>query len=60
MTAMSRCHRCDEGFTSPGAILHHIRLIHPELWESIERWPDGSIVWHDPNPAPEEITGEVA
>ena len=56
MTGYSTCHLClDEApFTSPGAIVHHLRVIHPAIWEDLERWPDGSIVWHDPNPTPEE------
>lgn len=62
MTATSMCHLCPDEppFTTAGAILHHLRVCHPSVWEGIDRWPDGSIVWHDSNPTPEEASGEVA
>lgn len=44
--ATGTCHLCDESVTLVG-ILDHLRVIHPEVWAGIERWPDGGIVVHD-------------
>ena len=48
-----RCHPCGEDVEDMG---NHLRLIHPEVWESFERWPDGELVMHYPNvETPEDI-----
>lgn len=36
------CHLCDEAV--PGEqIINHLRLAHPDTYERIPRWPDGSL-----------------
>lgn len=57
---MSTCHLCDVRFPSVAYLVHHLQLIHPELWDSIERWPDGKIVWHDDSVTVGDITGGAA
>ena len=44
------CATCGEWTTD---ILDHVRLMHPDVWEGIEKWPDGGIVV---NPAIEDTT----
>ena len=38
------CFLCDEDADD---ILAHLRVIHPEIWAGIERWPDGEPVLYD-------------
>jgi hypothetical protein len=44
-----RCHPCDQWMdvASPEELEDDIRVVHPELFSPLERWPDGAIVLHD-------------
>jgi hypothetical protein len=36
------CHLCDEPVAGE-EILNHLRLVHPDTYDRIPRWPDGSL-----------------
>lgn len=47
------CQLCPEEVTD---ILDHMRVIHPEVWADLERWPDGEVVVHRVNfETPEDL-----
>jgi hypothetical protein len=51
--AKGTCHLCDEDTDD---ILGHLRVIHPDIWDGIERWPDGGFVVYDETvETPEDI-----
>lgn len=52
---MAYCLMCSESIPDD-ALLEHLRLIHPEFFNELERWPDGGIVVHDDTLEPEEFT----
>ena len=48
-----RCHPCGEEVDDMG---NHLRIIHPDVYDNLERWPDGELVMHYPSvETPEDI-----
>lgn len=60
MSETSHCHLCVETLPDAVAMLDHIRVVHPTIFEDVERWPDGRIVWHDLDPTIEDVIGGAA
>lgn len=52
---MITCHLCGSGCVDMDEVLDHIRDDHPEDWEPLERWPDGSLVVVDNTLTPDDF-----
>jgi len=56
-TVRVRCHPCGEWLDvpSPDDLEDHIRVVHPDLFTPLERWPDGQVVVGDDTLTPRDF-----
>lgn len=55
---MATCHLCPDTFPDDQT-LDHFRVLHPDVYADIARWPDGSVVIVDQTRTPDEFTPET-
>jgi hypothetical protein len=54
---MATCHLCPPGddWVPDFDVANHLRVVHPDVNDAPERWPDGQIVIHDLTLDPEDF-----
>jgi hypothetical protein len=51
---MATCHLCGGIHIPDRDLIDHLRILHPDHYGEIERWPDGDVVIYDTTTEPYE------
>lgn len=57
---MATCHMCPDGsrHVADDDVIEHLRVLHPDQYELLERWLDGAVVIYDTTLEPGDFGGE--